>query len=511
MVGDGSGEGLILQAANTRVLGMQIYKFEVGISIEPGATSSLIGSDADGTRDDEECNAFWNNPIAHILIEGQDVDGHRVSGNNIGVDADGQAPALPDESYGIWITGNASNNLIGPTMIGGAAAGRGNRIQNNEIGVLIDGTSSADNEINGNIIGAGSTGDRQAAANRIGVLIYDASGTKIGGNRIDPSVDPIMSNSIASNMRDGIQIHDDATDTVVRGNFISDNRRDGVRLARTRTGGNTLRENSITGNGGEAIAVIPLSPELPPPTILWVDRVGGQLGGSACANCLVEVFADPADEAAHLMGRATALPNGDWSLGGLDLVASQDFSLTATATLPGGSVGAFSTSRLSDGFPLGPLWHLVEIPGRSPRALMSGQRVFERFYRLYNEDRRPVPNAEVRFAPLDLIFTTDAKGVLRCAIGLDDALRFGSRTMSFTVEAVDESGRAHPVRWHPHVVVGFGRPAPDIGDTILDLSGLGPNGIGGLLTRSTPAVQVGALREALIPAWLRGNSVENHR
>ena len=68
-----------------------------------------------------------------------------------------------------------------------------------------------------------------------------------------------------------------------------------------------VRANSIHSNGGKGI----LSSG-PRPTI----TSAGSAAGTACANCIVDVFSDNADEGRVYHGSALANASGNWSFPG---------------------------------------------------------------------------------------------------------------------------------------------------------------------------------------------------
>lgn len=477
LTGPGSGVGLTVQAGQAAIQGLRISGFDTGILADANALGLRIGADGDGLRDGAECNALWDHRLAAIRL-----DGARqvwVTGNHIGIQAGGDPGALSRTGAGVLLTGGASANLVGKAGARLPKPGLGNRIQNLETGILVTGRTTEGNLILGNQLGPAVARNWDRYANVTGIQLSSfARGTLIGGSA-DGADTPELANSITYNLRDGIAIERSVLESSLRGNEIRANRRDGVRLGQTVAGGNTLRGNRITANGGAAIAVEALALELAPPSIDWVDRVRGQVGGKACAGCIIEVFSDPMDEARTLLARGLALPDGSWSLSGLDLLAISDPTLTATATDANGN-----SSRLSEARPLTDPWRLIEIPYALPRALRPGQPIFERRFRLVDHEGANQSFATVRFSPLNLFFMTDGRGEVKVEIPLQSLLAAGSRVMSFTVEAVDRSGNLHAVFWNPRLVLGWQQAASRPGDAVLDLSSLMPNGVGGLLRRA---------------------------
>lgn len=478
LIGPGSGVGLTVSAGQTVVQGLRISGFDTGILTDASAQGLRIGADGDGQRDAAECNALWDHVQAAIRLDG--AKQVWVTGNFIGIQADGDPGTLRRTGAGLWIGGGATENLVGLAGARAPKPGLGNRIQNLETGILVTGRTTEGTLIFGNQLGPAAARNWDRYANVTGIQLSSfARGTRIGGSA-DGADAPDLSNSITYNLRDGIALERSVLESSLRGNDIRANRRDGVRLGQTAAGGNTLRGNRITANGGAAIAVEALALELPPPSIDWVDRVRGQAGGKACAGCVVELFSDPLDEARTLLARGLALPDGSWSLSGMDLLAITDPTLTATATDGNGN-----SSRLSEAKPLSEPWRLIEIPYSLPRALRPGQPIFERCFRLVDHKGASQAFATVRFSPLNLFFMTDGRGEVTVEIPLQSLLAASTRVMSFTVEAVDQGGNFHAVLWNPRLVLGWQQATSRPGDTMLDLSSLMPNGVGGLLRRGS--------------------------
>lgn len=491
LTGPGSGVGLTVSAGQTVLMGLKVSGFGTGILVSAAVAGLRIGSDGDGIRDDEECNALWDNSAAQVQIDG--AKQVWVTGNHLGVQADGDPGKLSRTGVGVQLSGGASTNVVGSAGNRAPKPGRGNRIQNLDLGVLVTGRTTESNAITGNQIGPAVAGRWERYANVTGIRLETAArGTMIGGaaNGADT---PDLANAIQFNLRDGVFMERGVLETSLRGNEIRANRRDGVRTGQTAGVGNTLRGNRITANGGAAIAVESLALELAPPTIDAVDRVRGQASGKTCPGCVVELFIDPTDQAARLLGRGTADAAGAWTVSGLDLLAikNDETGLTATTTDANGS-----SSRLSAGHPLADPWRLIEVPYAVPRALQYGQAVFERAFRLVDAKGVGQAIADVRFAPLNDVFPTDGRGFVTVRIPMQRLRTYDSHVMSFRVEAVSRDGSLHPVIWNPRLVLAWQQATSRLGDAVLDLSSLLPNGIGGLLRRSKA---LDAWQQALAP------------
>jgi CSLREA domain-containing protein len=87
---------------------------------------------------------------------------------------------------------------------------------------------------------------------------------------------------------------------------------------------NIIRANSIHDNVGAGIAYGVVS-GAPPPVVLTANTA---ISGTACNNCIVDVFADDADEGKTWLGSAIANGSGAWALG----VPAIGPHITATST-----------------------------------------------------------------------------------------------------------------------------------------------------------------------------------
>ena len=113
-----------------------------GISIQDASNNTIGGTTA------AERNVVSGNAGLGIALDNAGTTGNVVSGNYIGVGADGTT-AIGNDNNGIRVVNGAANNTIG-----GTAAGAGNLISNNQWGgiYLIDGgTAGAGNRILGNV------------------------------------------------------------------------------------------------------------------------------------------------------------------------------------------------------------------------------------------------------------------------------------------------------------------------------------------------------------------------
>ena len=185
-----------------------------------------IGTNADGTA--ELANTAsgivvraLNTSIVGNVISGNTTYGifvtsfQATSGNTviqdnlIGISIDGVTP-IGNKFDGIFIDNSSSN------IIGGSDSGSGNVISgNNRHGINIQGENSSDNNIKGNLIGLDHTGNNKVANDFDGILF-----TSTGGNFIG-SFEESDRNIISGNTRYGIHIQGtSASGNNIIGNYI---------------------------------------------------------------------------------------------------------------------------------------------------------------------------------------------------------------------------------------------------------------------------------------------------
>ncbi len=133
--------------------------------------------------------------------------GNVIEGNFIGTDVTGTA-ALPN-SFGVSVGFSASNNIVGGTTPGAENVISGN----NSIGVVLFGSGTTGNLVQGNFIGTDVTGT-VALPNSFGVSISGAPNNTIGGTSVGAR------NIMSGNDFHGIGIGGIATGNQIEGNFI---------------------------------------------------------------------------------------------------------------------------------------------------------------------------------------------------------------------------------------------------------------------------------------------------
>jgi hypothetical protein len=181
-----------------------------GIHID-GAPNNIIG----GTDADSRNTISGNNN--GVYIENAGATGNVVLGNFIGTATDGVTD-LGNAVDGVVIR-DADHNTIG-----GAAAGAGNVISGNNRGVRITGASAQDNAVQGNFIGTDLTATRVVPNEIDGVIVTDgAHDNQVGGDLAGAG------NTIEFNTGLGVNL-DSGTGNAVLGNAIYANTAGGILL-----------------------------------------------------------------------------------------------------------------------------------------------------------------------------------------------------------------------------------------------------------------------------------------
>jgi hypothetical protein len=255
-----SGDNVIQGAfIGTDASGMEARGDGHGIYIQ--SSGNLVGGSSPGER-----NLVSGNDGSGVVIAGSDAqsaDGNVVSGNIIGLAADGSTP-LGNAGAGVWLASNANGNLIG-----GFSAEEGNAISGNGgAGISIE-LSSSGNQVSANIIGADVTGTA-AAGNADGIRLLRGDDNLIGGATAGAG------NLISGNTGTGIWLVSEFVlpesgrpeNTVIQGNLIGTditgasplgNGSHGVLVGNapgTLIGGTGAGEaNTIAFNGGDGVRV----------------------------------------------------------------------------------------------------------------------------------------------------------------------------------------------------------------------------------------------------------------
>jgi hypothetical protein len=318
----------------------------VGISILNGAYNNTIGAPKAG-------NIISGNSAVAIEIFGDNTSGNLVQDDSIGTDISGET-ALANTA-GIQISFGATNNTITSNIISG----------NTQFGVEIALPWTSGNMVEKNMVGLDKTGGK-AIANGVGVVLTGGAnyntigginaGNDISGNSADGVVIqgsgtsfnnvegnligiPILDGTIG-NGNDGVLITNGASYNTIggiqigEGNLIDYNGGDGVFIgglpgdeASHSTGdGNAVLSNSINGNAGLGIDLGTSSDTLTAPTLSSATLALNQLTLSGIINAptnedfRVEVFVSPStanggdNEGQILVGAFTVQTGGTTSI-----------------------------------------------------------------------------------------------------------------------------------------------------------------------------------------------------
>ena len=284
--------------------------------IEVGARNNTVGGTTPAER-----NLISGNAGTGLVLTDAPTFQNTVTGNYIGVDATGMA-ALPNKA-GISIFTTAFNR------IGGSQPGEGNLISGNlEKGIEIASLGRSDAIVIGNRIGLDASGAPTLGNTFSGINIQfgrhvfigglgPGEGNQVAGNGLGNGVGVSVSksgsidnwvagNRISNNAYMGVSIMDYASRTVVVRNTITSSS-PGVWIRQGTM--NTLRANSIFDNTSAGIQLLDGgNQELAAPVITGLTPAG--VTGTACANCLVEVFSDLGSQGRRYEGAAWRMAAG---------------------------------------------------------------------------------------------------------------------------------------------------------------------------------------------------------
>jgi gliding motility-associated-like protein len=247
-----SGNGATGNIIGTSASGNNIHENSShGIALNAGANANTISNNQIGTDGKNgENGVHLDGASSNIINEGNVIVNHNttgqhgvyisnssntntVAGNFIGTDASNTA-GLGNEN-GIMVDGSA-NNIIGGTT----AADKNIIAGNGQNGLIIQGTTSTGNQVQGNNIGLNGT-DAALANGANGIIIQTgATGNTIGGTAAGAG------NTISGNTSAGIQISN-ANSNDVLGNKI------GANTTGTAAVANGTSGISITGSTGNKI------------------------------------------------------------------------------------------------------------------------------------------------------------------------------------------------------------------------------------------------------------------
>lgn len=115
-----------------------------------GSSSNIIGADGDGVTDALEGNLLVGSTQMGVWLNGSGTTNNRVAGNRIGVSKSGIDLG---NVWGVYVSGGASNNIIGTNNDGVGDWDEVNTISGNDLsGIAIVGATSTGNRISRNFV-----------------------------------------------------------------------------------------------------------------------------------------------------------------------------------------------------------------------------------------------------------------------------------------------------------------------------------------------------------------------
>jgi hypothetical protein len=383
-----------------------------GIDIQVNATENVIG----GTTPDKR-NLVSGNDQDGINIQGPEVARNVVIGNYVGLTQDG-VTGLRNSSDGLDLAGGTHQNRIGGLNAGernvfGGNHGDGieishdstnsNQVLGNFVGLQADGAGLTgngdrgvtfedivtDNVVRRNIIvGNGGDGVRFYTANENQLLenfigVYPPGLTSPSAVVPNPSAVSLGSlvnapnGTVPANAAglSGVELLGGSQRNLIKNNVIANHPEYGVKVSPEQgylavgtclTYFNTISENNIFNNGLHGIRLVPGACNsnralignqgLPAPVIN--SATTREVSGTACANCIVEIFiadktqnpnpgGDNNGEGRVFVGRGTANGSGAFTIRINGVISGH--LLTATATSSNGNTSEFGRNTLATG------------------------------------------------------------------------------------------------------------------------------------------------------------------
>jgi CSLREA domain-containing protein len=344
------GYGVWVNGDDNDIQGSTIFdNVKDGVYIDYGQDNQIGGAGLLG-------NEITGNGTSGVRLTGTGTISNTVSGNYIGLDTG--ALDGGNLGYGVLIEGGAHSNWIG-----GLDSGEGNWIGYNDwSGIYITGSSTQNNVVEGNVIGAPINWGWPAPNGHHGIGIYDGAhnnwigigntivGSLWSGVAIVESDDNVVwfnyvgTNGAGVNWGNsyyGIVIANSAGNAIF-GNEIANNGTDagqaGIRVDGG-LAGNPINVNSIHDNAGAGIELVNGGNfELGAPTNTQAS-CQGPVAGASCSGCTIEIFSDAAEEGRIYEGTTTA----DGATGAFSWSGTPSGpNVTATATTSAGATSPFS-------------------------------------------------------------------------------------------------------------------------------------------------------------------------
>ena len=303
----------------------------IGVSIENGAQSNVIGTNGDGNGDAAERNVISGNTDQGVYIGGSGTNFNIVAGNLIGVDITGANP-LGNGDNGVLIADGAQSNRIGVNAGDAGAADEPNVIGANTLsGITLSDPGTTFNTVSGNFIGTDTAlGYTSLNNGEDGISIRNgAQSNTIGGSTA-------LANFIRFNTQNGVGVYDNGTTgNTIRFNSIDRNSELGIELGGTGRPNNLVTSPSITSVGYGTTTTVAVSFVSLPNGSYTIDFYASTVGDGEGNRWLgsVSVTTD---------ANGQAIPPTTFNLPANTLA---DTWITATATDQAGDTSEFSNAR----------------------------------------------------------------------------------------------------------------------------------------------------------------------
>lgn len=343
VISGNSGDGLMVGGVNNNLTAVQgnfigtditgnaaLGNGGTGISVS-GAGVTIGGTTAAARNIISGNGGFGNVSLSSV------TSGCTIQGNYIGTDVTGNV-ALTNPKPGISI--QTSGNTIG-----GVAAGAGNLISGNTVGIQIGGNTTGQvnaNLIQGNLIGLNQAGS--ALPNAVEGIRFENSSTPPANNVIGGTANG-AANTIAFNGSSGVLVLTGTADSI-RGNSIFSNGGLGIDLAPNGPTANDQGDADTGANNRQNFPVLTSLTPSPNPT-----TINGTLNSTASTAFTIDFYAnttcDPSGsgEGAQYLASTMATTGADGNAAINFTLASAlpaGTIVTATATDSAGNTSEFS-------------------------------------------------------------------------------------------------------------------------------------------------------------------------
>ncbi len=323
---------------------------DAGVYVYGGAQDNRIGVNGPDTNASAERNVISGNAYEGVVLSDPGTNSNTVAGNYIGSNAAGTAP-LSNGSDGIDIINGAESNLIGTSGSGAGVAAEANVIAaNTDLGVEIQGISSAANTTNnvvaGNYIGTNAAGATNLGNGASGILISaGAQSNQVGGSTA-------LANLIAYNAQTGVAVTGTGTTgDSIRFNSIYGNGSIGIDLGSDPQYDGVQVNHAGTTSGPNNLQNYPLITAATPGSSTVIS---GTLTSLASTTCTLDFYADTTPDITFYgpgqtyLGSTSVTTNSSGTAAftaTLSAATTTGEWVTATATDPAGDTSEFSGDR----------------------------------------------------------------------------------------------------------------------------------------------------------------------